>query len=128
MDRDLYSRTLSLSIQWSLISAALLSVGYFLLRNAILPLFTPLESVLEAAKTYDVWIALFLWPQVSDSFLWDFTGATEIGPVRNSMFWLFSSSWPPFYRCPRFRKPWAVARFLYSALGVPYSYAWLFPG
>ena len=87
MDRDLYSRTLSLSFQWSLISAALLSVGYFLLKDAILSLFTPLESVLEAAKTYDVWIALFpLAASFGLVFYGIFTGATEIGPVRNSMF------------------------------------------
>lgn len=87
MDRELYSRTLSLSIQWSLISAALLSVGYFLLKGVILPLFTPLESVLEAAKTYDIWIALFpLAASFGLVFYGIFTGATEIGPVRNSMF------------------------------------------
>ena len=57
------------------------------MKGAILPLFTPLESVLEAAKTYDIWIALFpLAASFGLVFYGIFTGATEIGPVRNSMF------------------------------------------
>ncbi|QHZ47537.1 MULTISPECIES: MATE family efflux transporter [unclassified Bacillus (in: firmicutes)] len=86
MDRELYARTLSLSTQWALISAVLLSAGYFLLKDAIIPLFTPLESVLEAAKTYDVWIVLFpLAASFGLIFYGIFIGATEIGPVRNSI-------------------------------------------
>mgnify|MGYP001104032435 CR=1 FL=1 len=87
MDRELYSRTLSLSFQWSLISSAVLAAGYFLLKDSIIPLFTPLESVQEAAKTYDVWILLYpVTASFGLIFYGIFTGATVIGPVRNSMF------------------------------------------
>ncbi|NPC93179.1 MATE family efflux transporter [Bacillus sp. WMMC1349] len=86
MDQSLYSRTFSLSIQWSFISSTILTVCYFFFKEEIIPLFTTLETVIDIAKIYDVWMLLFPLTASFGLILYGiFTGATEIVPVRNTM-------------------------------------------
>ncbi|MCK1992017.1 MATE family efflux transporter [Peribacillus muralis] len=85
-DRHLYKKTLSLSLQWGILSSLMMAVSYYLFGDTILPLFTRIRSVIELANMYGTWLILFpLTASVGIVFYGVFTGATEAAPIRNSM-------------------------------------------
>jgi multidrug resistance protein, MATE family len=84
----LYRKVLLISCQWAIFSAVLITGVYFLSKELIISLFTQTQSVIDLTSTYEPWVMLF---PISASFglvLYGvFTGATEAGPIRNSMFY-----------------------------------------
>jgi multidrug resistance protein, MATE family len=85
-DEALYKRTLSLSLQWAVISPLMIMLLYILFKDAIIPLFTKNQDVIELASSYSVWITIFPLAASFGLILYGvFTGATETAPIRNSM-------------------------------------------
>lgn len=85
-DKDMYKKTVSLSIQWSAAAAVLLTAAYFFLREPVIGLFTNLPQVLELADSYSAWLLLFPASGALGLVLYGvFTGASQAAPVRNSI-------------------------------------------
>ncbi|QIZ08328.1 MATE family efflux transporter [Priestia megaterium] len=85
-DKDLYKKTLTLSKQWSVITAFVIACIYGLFQKQIIALFTNLPSVIELSTTYGTWLILYPFAACFGLVIYGaFTGATEIAPVRNSM-------------------------------------------
>jgi multidrug resistance protein, MATE family len=85
-DEKLYKKTLTLSTQWSVITAFILACVYGLFQEQIIGLFTNLPSVIELATTYGGWLIIYPFAACFGLVIYGvFTGATEIAPVRNSM-------------------------------------------
>lgn len=85
-DKDLYKKTLTLSRQWSLITAFIIASLYTIFQEPIIGLFTSLPSVIEISLQYGPWLIVYPFAACFGLVLYGvFTGATEIAPVRNSM-------------------------------------------
>jgi MATE family multidrug resistance protein len=85
-DKKLYKKTLSLSRQWSVITAFIIASIYGLFQEQIIELFTNLPSVIELSTTYGAWLMIYPFAACFGLVIYGvFTGATEIAPVRNSM-------------------------------------------
>ncbi|TWT01951.1 MATE family efflux transporter [Planomicrobium sp. CPCC 101079] len=85
-DRELYTKTLSLSSQWAVISSVLIAAVYFIFSERIISIFTNIPAVIALAGAYDQWLILFPIAASFGLVLYGlFTGATETAPIRNSM-------------------------------------------
>ncbi|MFS2173027.1 MATE family efflux transporter [Priestia megaterium] len=85
-DKGLYKKTFSLSRQWSIITAFVISSLYAFFQEPIIGLFTNLPSVIEISVKYGTWLIIYPFAACFGLVLYGvFTGATEIAPVRNSM-------------------------------------------
>ncbi|MCM3653477.1 MATE family efflux transporter [Metabacillus litoralis] len=85
-DKELYKKTLTLSKQWSVITAFVIACVYGLFQEQIIALFTNLPSIIELSTKYGIWIGLYPFAACFGLVIYGvFTGATEIAPVRNSM-------------------------------------------
>jgi MATE family multidrug resistance protein len=85
-DKHLYKETIRLSCQWAAISSILCAAMYFLFGEWLIKLFTNISGVIETAGMYELWIMLFPITASFGIVLYGvFTGATEAGPVRDSM-------------------------------------------
>ncbi|WP_353047776.1 MATE family efflux transporter [Planococcus sp. ISL-109] len=86
-DSRLYKKTLALSSQWALMTAAFLTLAYWLFSEPVIRLFTGIPEVIDIATTYSVWLLLFpMATSIGIIFYGIFTGATDTAPVRKSMF------------------------------------------
>lgn len=87
-DENLYKKTLTLSRQWSVITAFIIACIYGLFQEQIIGLFTNLPSVIELSTKYGGWLIIYPFAACFGLVIYGvFTGATEIAPVRNSMFY-----------------------------------------
>lgn len=87
-DEKLYKKALTLSWQWSLIIALIIASTYGLFQEQIIGLFTNLSSVIELSSKYGTWLIIYPIVACFGLVIYGvFTGATEIAPVRNSMFY-----------------------------------------
>ena len=87
-DKDLYKKTLTLSKQWSVITAFLIACIYGLFQEQIIGLFTNLPNVIDLSIEYGTWLIIYPFAACFGLVIYGvFTGATEIAPVRNSMFY-----------------------------------------
>ncbi|MGM7721450.1 MATE family efflux transporter [Metabacillus sp. Hm71] len=85
-DEKLYKKTLSLSTQWSVITAFIIACVYGVFQQHIIELFTNLPSVIELSTKYGGWLIIYPFAACFGLVIYGvFTGATEIAPVRNSM-------------------------------------------
>jgi MATE family multidrug resistance protein len=85
-DKELFKKTLTLSRQWSIITAVIIASLYALFQKQVVGLFTNLPDVIELSLTYGVWLIIYPFVACFGLVLYGvFTGATEIVPVRNSM-------------------------------------------
>ncbi|MFY0761719.1 MATE family efflux transporter [Metabacillus dongyingensis] len=85
-DKKLYKKTLSLSRQWSVITAFIIASVYGLFQEQIIELFTNLPGVIELSTKYGAWLIIYPFAACFGLVIYGvFTGATEIAPVRNSM-------------------------------------------
>jgi MATE family multidrug resistance protein len=85
-DKKLYKKTLSLSRQWSVITAFIIASLYGLFQEQIIELFTNLPGVIELSTKYGAWLIIYPFAACFGLVIYGvFTGATEIAPVRNSM-------------------------------------------
>lgn len=85
-DKELYKKTLTLSRQWSVITAFVIACVYGLFQEQIIGLFTNLPSVIELSTKYGIWLIIYPFAACFGLVIYGvFTGATEIAPVRNSM-------------------------------------------
>lgn len=85
-DGGLYKRTLALSSQWALFTAAFLTASYWLFSEPVIRLFTGIPEVIAIADHYSVWLLLFpISTSIGIIFYGIFTGATDTAPVRKSM-------------------------------------------
>ncbi|MEH7582047.1 MATE family efflux transporter, partial [Priestia megaterium] len=85
-DKELFKKTLTLSRQWSIITAVIIASLYVLFQKQVIGLFTNLPDVIELSLTYGVWLIIYPFVACFGLVLYGvFTGATEIAPVRNSM-------------------------------------------
>ncbi|MEH7510092.1 MATE family efflux transporter [Priestia megaterium] len=85
-DKELYKKTLTLSRQWSLITAFIISSLYTIFQEPIIRLFTNLPNVIEISLQYGSWLVVYPFAACFGLVIYGvFTGATEIAPVRNSM-------------------------------------------
>ncbi|UYT88669.1 MATE family efflux transporter [Priestia megaterium] len=85
-DKELYKKTLTLSRQWSLITAFIISSLYTIFQEPIIRLFTNLPNVIEISLQYGSWLIVYPFAACFGLVIYGvFTGATEIAPVRNSM-------------------------------------------
>lgn len=84
--RERFRAILRLSFWSASLAALAISLACFVARPALLGLFTPLESIVQVATRYYVWMVLFpiaiFWSMVLENV---FTGATRAGPIRNSL-------------------------------------------
>lgn len=85
-DKELYEKTLTLSKQWSVITAVVIASIYGLFQEQIIALFTNLPNVIQLSTVYGTWLILYPFAACFGLVIYGvFTGATEIAPVRNSM-------------------------------------------
>ncbi|MEH7491437.1 MATE family efflux transporter [Neobacillus niacini] len=85
-NQELFKRTLTLSKQWSVITAVVIACVYGLFQEQIISLFTNLPSIIEISIQYGIWLVLYPFAACFGLVIYGvFTGATEIAPVRNSM-------------------------------------------
>ncbi|MFE5430208.1 MATE family efflux transporter [Peribacillus simplex] len=85
-NEKLYKKTLTLSWQWSILSAFFIACAYGLFQEQIIGLFTNLPRVIELSNIYGAWLIIFPFAACFGLVIYGvFTGATEIAPVRNSM-------------------------------------------
>ncbi|MDR4928144.1 MATE family efflux transporter [Peribacillus simplex] len=85
-NEKLYKKTLTLSLQWSILSAFFIACAYAIFQEQIIGLFTNLPRVIELSNTYGAWLIIFPFTACFGLVIYGvFTGATEIEPVRNSM-------------------------------------------
>ncbi|WP_078596375.1 MATE family efflux transporter [Evansella clarkii] len=82
----LYHRAFSLSAQWGMITAIILSFIIFVLGDQIVALFTTIEDVRVFTSGYLIWMVVFpvvgYWGLQLEGI---FSGATEAKSIRNSM-------------------------------------------
>ncbi|MEC9314863.1 MAG: MATE family efflux transporter, partial [Pseudomonadota bacterium] len=89
-DAAMLKRSLILNGFWSLLTASLFSLVYWLFGNVIIALLTSIDSVAAMADDYRLWVVVAPWLGVW-SYLFDglFVGATLGREMRNTM--LFST-------------------------------------
>lgn len=85
-NEDSYLLTLKVSLQWSMISSFALAGCFFLTKDYVFAIFTPLEPILNLTNDYSIWLILFpICACIGLVFYGVFIGATEAGSIRNSM-------------------------------------------
>jgi MATE family multidrug resistance protein len=83
----LFRQTIKLSCIWAVVTSAAITLVYFWGRNFFIQLFTDIPTVMALAETYSFWLLFFPLSSSFGLILYGvFTGATEVGPVRNSIF------------------------------------------
>lgn len=85
-NRDAFRRAVRVSTVWAAVSAAMVSVAYFLFGEAILRLFTDIDAVLQTAAQYLPWLVtlplLSVWSFQLDGI---FIGADQARAMRDAM-------------------------------------------
>ncbi|WP_191555808.1 MATE family efflux transporter [Metabacillus idriensis] len=85
-DRNGFDKILSLSYQWSLYAALLITLVYFFVKDSAIELFTQIPAVAELASHYGDWLLLYPLSACAGLVIYGiFTGATSVVHVRNSM-------------------------------------------
>ncbi len=85
-NNELYAFSVKMSFIWSILFSAVITAVFLLFRTEILSFFTVSEEVLAIGEEYSLWLALFpICASFGLVFYGIFTGATEVGYVRNSM-------------------------------------------
>ncbi|MGP7816938.1 MATE family efflux transporter [Niallia sp. 01092] len=85
-NKDLYQATVKKAYQWSILFSITIAISFFIGREAIIPLFTVVDEVINLVHQYEWWLVLFPLCACLGLVLYGvFTGATEAGLVRNSM-------------------------------------------
>ncbi|MBE4909156.1 MATE family efflux transporter [Bacillus luteolus] len=83
----LYKRAYFLSAQWGVLTVVLLTSVIMLFGNELVSFFTTITAVQETAASLLIWLVIFpivgFWGLLLEGI---FSGATEAGPVRNSIF------------------------------------------
>ncbi|ALC83733.1 MULTISPECIES: MATE family efflux transporter [Bacillus] len=83
---DSYLMTIKLSILWSIIASFTLAGCFYLTKDFIISIFTPLKRILDLTNDYAIWLILFpICACIGLVFYGVFIGATEAGSIRNSM-------------------------------------------
>ncbi|WP_332696830.1 MATE family efflux transporter [Halalkalibacter lacteus] len=103
-NKRLYKRTIKLSAFWGFVASASLAAVLFIGKEAVIPLFTSIDSVQQQTNLYLIWMLLFpiaiFWGIQLNGI---FSGATEAAPIRDSLIismfvflvcvWLFIPIW-----------------------------------
>lgn len=83
---ELYLKTVKLTAFWGSITAGALSVTAVFFKEPLIRLFTNILEIQQACMDYIIWIVVFPPAAFWGLQLYGiFTGATETGPIRNSM-------------------------------------------
>lgn len=86
-DREGFKKILSLSWQWSVYAALLITLAYFFVKDSAISLFTQIAAVAELSSLYGNWLFLYPLSACAGLVIYGvFTGATQVAHVRNSMF------------------------------------------
>lgn len=94
-------KSIKVSFRWGLGMAVLYMLIFILLKPWMVPLFTDLPAVIDAAKPYLIWLIVMPIPN-SIAFIWDgvYIGITDSRSMRNSMFLAtFLVFLPVYYLC-----------------------------
>jgi len=124
-DAAMLKRSLILNGLWSLLTASLFSLVYWLFGNEIITLLTSIDSVAAMADDYRLWVVLAPWLGVW-SYLFDglFVGATLGREMRNTMlFSTFCCYLPAWYLLQGWDNHglWAALMVLLAARGLSQS-------
>lgn len=124
-DAAMLKRSLILNGFWSLLTASLFSLVYWLFGNEIIALLTSIDSVASMADDYRLWVVLAPWLGVW-SYLFDglFVGATLGREMRNTMlFSTFCCYLPAWYLFQDWDNHglWAALMVLLAARGLSQS-------
>lgn len=124
-DAAMLKRSLILNGFWSLLTASLFSLVYWLFGNEIIALLTSIDSVAAMADDYRLWVVLAPWLGVW-SYLFDglFVGATLGREMRNTMlFSTFCCYLPAWYLFQEWGNHglWAALMVLLAARGLSQS-------
>ena len=124
-DAAMLKRSLILNGFWSLLTASLFSLVYWLFGNEIIALLTSIDSVAAMADDYRLWVVLAPWLGVW-SYLFDglFVGATLGREMRNTMlFSTFCCYLPAWYLFQEWDNHglWAALMVLLAARGLSQS-------
>lgn len=124
-DAAMLKRSLFLNGFWSLLTASLFSLVYWLFGNEIIALLTSIDSVAAMADDYRLWVVLAPWLGVW-SYLFDglFVGATLGREMRNTMlFSTFCCYLPAWYLFQEWDNHglWAALMVLLAARGLSQS-------
>ncbi|MBD3633769.1 MAG: MATE family efflux transporter [Methylophaga sp.] len=124
-DAAMLKRSLILNGFWSLLTASLFSLVYWLFGNEIIALLTSIDSVAAMADDYRLWVVLAPWLGVW-SYLFDglFVGATLGREMRNTMlFSTFCCYLPAWYLFQDWDNHglWAALMVLLAARGLSQS-------
>lgn len=86
-DKADLKKSIRISFRWGLGMAGIYMLVFFVFQSRLVPIFTGLEDVIEAAKPFLFWLVLMPIPN-SIAFVWDgiFIGLTDSKSMRNSMF------------------------------------------
>ncbi|MED5509693.1 MAG: MATE family efflux transporter [Pseudomonadota bacterium] len=124
-DAAMLKRSLILNGFWSLLTASLFSLVYWLFGNVIIALLTSIDSVAAMADDYRLWVVVAPWLGVW-SYLFDglFVGATLGREMRNTMlFSTFCCYLPAWYLFQAWDNHglWAALMVLLAARGLSQS-------
>ncbi|GAB3487280.1 MATE family efflux transporter [Marinomonas epiphytica] len=85
-NKTMFKRVIALSTYWALLSAALLTLAFWLFGESIISLLTSVESVRQEAAHYLPWLIWFpllgIWSFMLDGV---FIGTTSVKTMQNSM-------------------------------------------
>lgn len=85
-DYSLYKKTVTISVQWAIVTSILLTILYWAFSQEIIGLFTNIQEVVDIAVVYSNWLLLFpISTSIGIIFYGIFTGASETAPIRKSM-------------------------------------------
>ncbi|WP_282033163.1 MATE family efflux transporter [Metabacillus indicus] len=85
-DKEGFERVLTLSCQWSLLAACLITAVYFFVKDWAIGLFTILPDIADLTSYYGSWLLLYPLSACAGLVVYGvFTGATSVVFVRNSM-------------------------------------------
>lgn len=84
--RQLFNETISVTYKWLAVLALLLMGGYYLTSDYCIRLFTSIDEVIAAARTYDIYVLFYpVCAGIGMVLYGVFCGATYTAPVRNMM-------------------------------------------
>lgn len=85
-DYSLYKKTVTISVQWAIVTSILLTILYWAFSQETIGLFTNIQEVVYIAVVYSNWLLLFpISTSIGIIFYGIFTGASETAPIRKSM-------------------------------------------
>ncbi|MGG4488579.1 MATE family efflux transporter [Metabacillus idriensis] len=85
-DKKGFERVLTLSFQWSVLAACLITAVYFFVKDLAIGLFTILPDLADHSSYYGNWLLLYPLSACAGLVIYGvFTGATSVVYVRNSM-------------------------------------------